>query len=244
VPVDRRSRGRASGFTARQRGSTGPTAVRGARRDHRPVPLHDRPVILEFADRRVKQEVDAQAVFQLRLLAQISGPPRGPAPATSSGDCAQEESYARLAGSLLFASRHRSRRVMVTCPSPRDGKTTVTLALASALALLGKWVGWRWRRPSAPAPRPVRGRDASLPRYERAGGRRRRGGATGRGRRRQHAAPRGSRAPAGNVALAASGRPRSPRAAGAALSAAMRRVLKECRSLGRPGPPRPRSSPW
>jgi Mrp family chromosome partitioning ATPase len=98
-------------------------------------------MLLEFADRRIKDEDEAQAVFGLPLLAQIPRPPRSLRPVSGNGDPLQDEGFANLAASLLFSTSSRApRSVLVTSPSAGDGKTTVTFGLARALTRLGKSV--------------------------------------------------------------------------------------------------------
>jgi capsular exopolysaccharide synthesis family protein len=94
----------------------------------------------EFADRRLKDEEEAQAVIELPLIAQIPRPARGK-DELGRPDRAQEEAFASLAANLLFSSRENpTSSLMVTSPSASDGKTTVTLGMARALATLGKRV--------------------------------------------------------------------------------------------------------
>jgi capsular polysaccharide biosynthesis protein/Mrp family chromosome partitioning ATPase len=96
-------------------------------------------MLLEFADRRINDEDEAQAVFGLPLLAQIPRPPRGVRSVSVAGDPLQDEGYANLAASLLFSKNEPiPRSLLVTSPSAGDGKTTVTFGLARALTLLGK----------------------------------------------------------------------------------------------------------
>jgi succinoglycan biosynthesis transport protein ExoP len=98
-------------------------------------------MFLEFADRRIRDEDEAQAVFGLPLLAQIPRPPRSLGRVSLTGDPLQDEAYANLAASLLFARNEPvARSVLVTSPGAGDGKTTVTFGLARALTLLGKSV--------------------------------------------------------------------------------------------------------
>jgi capsular polysaccharide biosynthesis protein/Mrp family chromosome partitioning ATPase len=96
-------------------------------------------MLLEFADRRINDEDEAQAVFGLPLLAQIPRPSRGGRSVSVTGDLLQDEGYANLAASLLFSRNEPlPRSLLVTSPSAGDGKTTVTFGLARALTLLGK----------------------------------------------------------------------------------------------------------
>jgi Mrp family chromosome partitioning ATPase/capsular polysaccharide biosynthesis protein len=96
-------------------------------------------MLLEFADRRIRDEDEAQAVFGLPLLAQIPRPPRRSGRASTTGDPLQDVGYANLAASLVFSRNvPPPRSLLVTSPSAGDGKTTVTFGLARALTLLGK----------------------------------------------------------------------------------------------------------
>ena len=97
-------------------------------------------IALEFADRRLKDEDEAQEIFELPLLARMPRPGRG-APKSGRGDRLRDEAYASLAANLLFLDRERAGSVLLmTSPGAGDGKTTVTIGLARALALLGKSV--------------------------------------------------------------------------------------------------------
>jgi tyrosine-protein kinase len=96
---------------------------------------------LEFADRRVRDEEDAQAAVPLPVLAQIPRASRRVARDASYGDRLQEEGYAGLAANLLHSgARSAPRALMITSPTAGDGKTTVTLGLARALAIGGQRV--------------------------------------------------------------------------------------------------------
>lgn len=98
-------------------------------------------ILLEFADRRMKDEDEALAIFELPLLARIPRPIRRGDAGAARGDRLREEAFASLAANLLFLERggHGSA-LMVTSPGAADGKTTVTLGLARALATLNKRV--------------------------------------------------------------------------------------------------------
>ncbi len=97
-------------------------------------------VLLEFADRRIKDEDEAQEILELPLLARIPRPPRG-AKDGSRRDRPRDEAYASLAANLLFLDRtSHGSALMITSPGASDGKTTVTLGLARALATLSKRV--------------------------------------------------------------------------------------------------------
>lgn len=97
-------------------------------------------ILLEFADRRLKEEEEAQELFELPLLARIPRLPRG-AGGDLRRDRLREEAFASLAANLLFLDRESpSSALMITSPGAGDGKTTLTLGLARALATLGKRV--------------------------------------------------------------------------------------------------------
>lgn len=97
-------------------------------------------ILLEFADRRLKDEEEAQALFELPLLARIPGPGRG-GRVGLRGDRLSEEAFASLAANLLFLEgERRGSALMITSPGAGDGKTSVTLGLARALATLSKRV--------------------------------------------------------------------------------------------------------
>jgi polysaccharide biosynthesis transport protein len=96
---------------------------------------------LEFADRRIRDGEDAQATIPLPVLAQIPRPARGMARGAAPRDRLQEEGYAALAANLLHSGARGSvRSLMITSPTAGDGKTTVTLGLARALAIGGQRV--------------------------------------------------------------------------------------------------------
>jgi polysaccharide biosynthesis transport protein len=96
-------------------------------------------LLLEFADRRLKDEDEAQEILELPLIARIPRPARGGD--ENRRDRLREEAYASLAANLLFVDRvERGTVLLVTSPGPSDGKTTVTLGLARALATLSKRV--------------------------------------------------------------------------------------------------------
>jgi Mrp family chromosome partitioning ATPase/capsular polysaccharide biosynthesis protein len=98
-------------------------------------------VLLEFADRRLKEEEEAQELFELPLLGRIPRPARGGGERALRRDRMLEEAFASLAANLLFLDRESpGSALMITSPGAADGKTTVTLGLARALATLGKRV--------------------------------------------------------------------------------------------------------
>src|SRR5439155_6000302 len=79
-----------------------------------------------------------QAVENFFELPVLAGIPRPTRRQTAAGDAAQREAYGLLAANLRFATLSRASNVlMVTSPGPGDGKTSVTLGTARALAQLG-----------------------------------------------------------------------------------------------------------
>lgn len=98
-------------------------------------------VLLEFADRRLKDEDEAQEILELPLLARIPRPGRGGGDGLFRRDRVLEEAYASLAANLLFLDREtRGSALMITSPGAGDGKTTLSLGLARALSTLNKRV--------------------------------------------------------------------------------------------------------
>jgi capsular exopolysaccharide synthesis family protein len=91
---------------------------------------------LESANRRLTDEEDAQGVLGLPVLASI------PRPRPNAGtDVATKEAYGRLAANLRFSDLNDELAViMVTSPGREEGKTSVTLGLAVALAAIGQRV--------------------------------------------------------------------------------------------------------
>jgi capsular exopolysaccharide synthesis family protein len=91
---------------------------------------------LEFADRRIKDEEGMEEVFDLPVLAAIPPPPR-----RGVDDHLQREAFGMLAANVRLGTAsgggEDSQVVMVTSPSPEEGKTSVSLGLARALARLG-----------------------------------------------------------------------------------------------------------
>jgi len=89
----------------------------------------------EFFDRRLKEEESIEAFFELPVIATI---PRAARRAGPSGDDGQCEAYGLLAANLRFSALSSPSSVLVvTSAGPAEGKTSVTLGLASALSRLG-----------------------------------------------------------------------------------------------------------
>lgn len=90
-------------------------------------------LVLEFTDRRLRREEDVEELFELPILASIPPPPR-----RGADDHGQREAYGLLAASLRFALPGSDTNVvMISSPGPSEGKTSVTLGLARALARIG-----------------------------------------------------------------------------------------------------------
>lgn len=97
---------------------------------------------LELADRRIKDEEDMESTFETQVLAYI---PRSAARSQKATPRDRHDTndpgYEKVAGYLTFAARKRPvGAVMVTSPSPGDGKSSAVLGVAWALANLGKRV--------------------------------------------------------------------------------------------------------
>ena len=89
---------------------------------------------LNLADRRLKKEDDVEAFFGLPILATIPRPARR----TAKDDPAQREAYGLLAANLrLTGGDGGTSAILITSPSPADGKTSVTIGIARACARLG-----------------------------------------------------------------------------------------------------------
>ncbi|HWH43885.1 MAG TPA: polysaccharide biosynthesis tyrosine autokinase [Thermoleophilaceae bacterium] len=100
--------------------------------------------IVAFFDRRLKREEQVEAVTGLPVVASV--PRRSEALVRRKGsgvwaDPHEAEAYGRLATNLRFFEFQRDMRtVLVTSAVPQEGKTTVTLRLAAALAGAGQGV--------------------------------------------------------------------------------------------------------
>lgn len=89
---------------------------------------------LNLGDRRLKDEDDVEALFGLPILATIPRPARR----SAKDDPAQREAYGLLTANLRLTAGNRAGGViLITSPSPADGKTSVTLGIARAYARLG-----------------------------------------------------------------------------------------------------------
>lgn len=95
-------------------------------------------VVLEFVDRRLRDEQDVESAFALPILATIPRPARRSQPVVMPGeDRAQFEGYSALATNLrFFELGPELESIMITSPGPSEGKTSVTLGTARALAAL------------------------------------------------------------------------------------------------------------
>lgn len=100
--------------------------------------------LVAFLDRRLKREEQVEALTGLPIISAI--PRRSEALVRRKGsgvwaDPHEAEAYNRLATNLRFFEFQRDMRtVLVTSAVPQEGKTTVTLRLAAALAGTGQGV--------------------------------------------------------------------------------------------------------
>ena len=94
-------------------------------------------VAIEFIDRRLKDEEDVENAFALPILATIPRPARRSQTVVPGEDRGQFEGYSALATNLrFFELGPELESIMITSPGPSEGKTSVTLGTARALAAL------------------------------------------------------------------------------------------------------------
>ena len=94
-------------------------------------------VALEFIDRRLKDEQDVENAFGLPILATVPRPARRSQTVVPGEDRGQFEGYSALATNLrFFELGPELESIMITSPGPAEGKTSVTLGTARALAAL------------------------------------------------------------------------------------------------------------
>jgi len=94
-------------------------------------------VAMEFIDRRLKDEEDVENAFALPILATIPRPARRSQTIVPGEDRGQFEGYSALATNLrFFELGPELESIMITSPGPSEGKTSVTLGTARALAAL------------------------------------------------------------------------------------------------------------
>ncbi len=92
---------------------------------------------IEFIDRRLKDEEDVENAFHLPILATIPRPARRSQTVVPGEDRGQFEGYSALATNLrFFELGPELESIMITSPGPAEGKTSVTLGTARALAAL------------------------------------------------------------------------------------------------------------
>ena len=92
---------------------------------------------IEFIDRRLKDEEDVENAFALPVLATIPRPARRSQTIVPGEDRGQFEGYSALATNLrFFELGPELESIMITSPGPAEGKTSVTLGAARALAAL------------------------------------------------------------------------------------------------------------
>jgi succinoglycan biosynthesis transport protein ExoP len=100
-------------------------------------------VILEFLDDSLKSPEDIEQKLRLAVLGVIPklGPKESMAVASSDPRSSFSEAYRSVRTALQFATEHGvPRSLLITSPSPGEGKSTSALALARNLAQLGKRV--------------------------------------------------------------------------------------------------------
>jgi capsular exopolysaccharide synthesis family protein len=101
--------------------------------------------LVSYLDRRLKREEQVEAVTQMPVVASIPRRSERLVRRRAGGgvwaDPVEAESYGRLATNLRFFNFDRQvKTVLVTSAIPEEGKTTVTLRLAAALAGAGQGV--------------------------------------------------------------------------------------------------------
>lgn len=102
-------------------------------------------LLVSFVDRRLKREEQVEAVTQLPVVASIPRRSERLVRRRAGGgvwaDPVEAEAYGRLATNLRFFNFDRQvKTVLVTSAVPEEGKTTVALRLAAALAGAGQGV--------------------------------------------------------------------------------------------------------
>jgi tyrosine-protein kinase len=94
-------------------------------------------LLFEVVDRRLKEEQDIEEAFGLPILATIPRPARRGTTFMPGADRGQYEGYSALATNLRFYELGAGlEALMFTSPAPGEGKTSVTLGTARALAAL------------------------------------------------------------------------------------------------------------
>jgi capsular exopolysaccharide synthesis family protein len=101
--------------------------------------------LVSYLDRRLKREEQVEALTQMPVVASIPRRSERLVRRRAGGgvwaDPVEAESYGRLATNLRFFNFDRQvKTVLVTSAIPEEGKTTVTLRLAAALAGAGQGV--------------------------------------------------------------------------------------------------------
>jgi capsular exopolysaccharide synthesis family protein len=97
--------------------------------------------LLELLDRRVRDEDDVKLITRLPTLASIPVRRRATSSRQLALDRDQTEAYRSLATNLrFFKLGGKIKTLLITSPGPLDGKTSVTLSLARALAEYGQEV--------------------------------------------------------------------------------------------------------
>jgi polysaccharide biosynthesis transport protein len=98
-------------------------------------------VALHFADQRLRDQQEAEALFDVPVIAAVPTPKRRRDARRPGDDAGQYEAYTTLATNLRFFDVGRMNdAIMITSPGSQEGKTTVALGLARALAMLDQRV--------------------------------------------------------------------------------------------------------
>jgi capsular exopolysaccharide synthesis family protein len=96
---------------------------------------------LHFADNRLRDQDEVEALFDVPVLAYVPPPRRRRTARRPGDDAGQHAAYMTLATNLRFFDASRTNdAILVTSPGQQEGKTSVTLGLARAFALLGQRV--------------------------------------------------------------------------------------------------------
>jgi capsular exopolysaccharide synthesis family protein len=98
-------------------------------------------VVLHLTDKRLRGEQEAQDLFDVPVLAGVPPAARRRLARRPGDDEGQHEAYMTLATNLRFFDVNAPQKaILVTSPGPEEGKTSVALGLARAMALLGQRV--------------------------------------------------------------------------------------------------------
>jgi capsular exopolysaccharide synthesis family protein len=95
----------------------------------------------ELLDRKLRDEDQAFAAFELPVIATVPKPERATRTVLLENDRELEEAYGTLAANVVFADRAvGGGAFLITSPRSGDGKTSAAFGLARALRTLGRQV--------------------------------------------------------------------------------------------------------